>query len=575
MRYLFLVLLATVASQNLYSQKAGEYVSPLDIKLELTANYAEVRSNRFHSGIDLRTGGREGLPVRSVADGYISRVGVVPGGFGRVLYVAHPNGKTTVYAHLQKFIPEIEEFATQERYNLRMHSIDESLPRDKFPVKAGQIIGYSGNSGMSYGPHLHFELRNSADQRTLEPVAGCGLRIPDSEHPRFLNLYYVATDTIKGVPVHAVPRRIDVDKTDDGVYTLKDSTILAVGRTGYFLTQVADSKNSGSNGMAVRRIVQKFDGDTTLVVGVDGYLYSQTRYASSMTYYPLQQNTRYDVYKLAVQQANRLPVYSNVKNRGVFTIEPGAVRNVEIVITDDSGNSSSFMMNVVAGADSLSKFTDDTSAPAIYYNKPFINSADGAAISITPGTMFESAFYTQRRDSLKVEASGVVQLSDVYTIGNSDIPMNKNATLHLRADVPERLRPNVIFAVVGDKNKISAGSGQYSNGGAEGRIRSFGRYCVVADTLAPTITPSFKPGANLQNENSVTFTLKDNFSGIKSFSATIDGKWILFERDIIKRTITHRFDNSRIPKDGSRHNITVEATDDCGNKTVYKGWFTR
>ena len=300
-------LLLVVASIFTTTNALAQYTSPLDCKLDLSANYAEIRTNRYHLGIDIRTQQREGLVVRSVADGYISRVGISPYGYGRALYITHPNGKTSVYGHLKSFNPKIEEFVNNERYKSKKHSINLFIPSDKFPVKAGEQIALSGNSGMSFGPHLHFEIRESSTQTPLNPVPICNFDIPDDVAPKFVKVMYVATDTINGVPIDSKPKNIPLTKQKNNIYVPTNKSPIEVSRAGYFIAQVSDSKNgTGNKNMSVYKIIQRFNDTVNFEITSDAISFSNSRYAGGAVHYETQrvQNTIHILF-----QRNRVTNY--------------------------------------------------------------------------------------------------------------------------------------------------------------------------------------------------------------------------------------------------------------------------
>lgn len=194
---------APVSAQHLAPE---DYIFPLrDVAGLYSANFGEMRPNHFHSGIDIKTDGVTGKPVLATADGYISRIAVTPGGYGRAIYITHPNGTTSVYGHLSKFRDDIEKYVHEERYRTRRNSINLYPSADRFPLKQGEQFAWSGNTGSSAGPHLHFEIRDSRTQRTLNTISSGVIRTRDDIPPRLVKLYYVEVDSVRGVPVHARP----------------------------------------------------------------------------------------------------------------------------------------------------------------------------------------------------------------------------------------------------------------------------------------------------------------------------------------------------------------------------------
>lgn len=212
---------APVSAQHLAPE---DYIFPLrNVAGLYSANFGEMRPNHFHSGIDIKTDGMTGKPVLATADGYISRIAVTPGGYGRAIYITHPNGTTSVYGHLSKFRDDIEKYVHEERYRTRRNSINLYPSADRFPLKQGEQFAWSGNTGSSAGPHLHFEIRDSRTQRTLNTISSGVIRTRDDIPPRLVKLYYVEVDSVRGVPVHARPRPVELVEKTPGRYALKQS----------------------------------------------------------------------------------------------------------------------------------------------------------------------------------------------------------------------------------------------------------------------------------------------------------------------------------------------------------------
>lgn len=221
---------APVSAQHLAPE---DYIFPLrNVAGLYSANFGEMRPNHFHSGIDIKTDGMTGKPVLATADGYISRIAVTPGGYGRAIYITHPNGTTSVYGHLSKFRDDIEKYVHEERYRTRRNSINLYPSADRFPLKQGEQFAWSGNTGSSAGPHLHFEIRDSRTQRTLNTISSGVIRTRDDIPPRLVKLYYVEVDSVRGVPVHARPRPVELVEKTPGRYALKQEGALSVGGRG-------------------------------------------------------------------------------------------------------------------------------------------------------------------------------------------------------------------------------------------------------------------------------------------------------------------------------------------------------
>ncbi len=298
-RYIFIVCLSlstfNFQFSTLSAQPVDYYRAPLDIPIYLSANFGEIRVNRFHTGIDIKTEGVTGKPLHAAAEGHIARVTVAPTGYGRALYIAHPNGTTTVYAHMERFTPEIEDYLRSERYRQRRSDIDAFPDAGRFPVGRGELIGYAGNSGSSTGPHLHFEVRQTSNSRTLNVMTrGWITTAADDTTPRrIVRLHHIDVDTIAGVPVHSRPRSHEVRRNADGSYSLARNVPLRAGPTSWFAIEATDRRDDVTNTFGIRSARLAVDGDERVVFDKDGLLFEEARYACASVLYDVQRNARW------------------------------------------------------------------------------------------------------------------------------------------------------------------------------------------------------------------------------------------------------------------------------------------
>lgn len=563
---------APVSAQHLAPE---DYIFPLrDVAGLYSANFGEMRPNHFHSGIDIKTDGVTGKPVLATADGYISRIAVTPGGYGRAIYITHPNGTTSVYGHLSKFRDDIEKYVHEERYRTRRNSINLYPPADRFPLKQGEQFAWSGNTGSSAGPHLHFEIRDSRTQRTLNTISSGVIRTRDDIPPRLVKLYYVEVDSVRGVPVHARPRPVELVEKTPGRYALKQEGALSVGSRGYFILEATDRKNDVSNTFGLWRIREFADEDPIFELRIDGFAFDQTRYCNAVTHYPMQVASRNEVIRLTRLDGCIDDFYPVLKNQALLTPSEGQSQQIRIEAEDDSGNRSILEFRTIRQpAQRDFRAVCDSTALIVDNRRPFSHTAGEASVHIPAGVFYEPLFFSQSsRPAQFAAAPSVAVLSPVYSILDYDTPLHTAATVTIRAYVPQNLQPHTTLGFV-RKGTVSYAGGKYKNGAVTLSTRTLGDFCVVADTVPPRIEPRFKAGEPIRTR-SITFRLRDNFSGIGSYTATLDGEWILLERNPMQGTITHTFDDSRTPK-GRSYTLQLTVTDNCGNKTVWKRTITR
>ena len=557
---------APVSAQHLAPE---DYIFPLrDVAGLYYANFGEMRPNHFHSGIDIKTDGVTGKPVLATADGYISRIAVTPGGYGRAIYITHPNGTTSVYGHLSKFRDDIEKYVHEERYRTRRNSINLYPSADRFPLKQGEQFAWSGNTGSSAGPHLHFEIRDSRTQRTLNTISSGVIRAAPGETLLRRGGQRARCPGARPAP----PRRAGRKNARTLCAQTGRSTLRR--RPGYFILEATDRKNDVSNTFGLWRIREFADEDPIFELRIDGFAFDQTRYCNAVTHYPMQVASRNEVIRLTRLDGCIDDFYPVLKNQALLTPSEGQSQQIRIEAEDDSGNRSILEFRTIRQpAQRDFRAVCDSTALIVDNRRPFSHTAGEASVHIPAGVFYEPLFFSQSsRPAQFAAAPSVAVLSPLYSILDYDTPLHTAATVTIRAYVPQNLQPHTTLGFV-RKGKVSYAGGKYKNGAVTLSTRTLGDFCVVADTVPPRIEPRFKAGEPIRTR-SITFRLRDNFSGIGSYTATLDGEWILLERNPMQGTITHTFDDSRTPK-GRSYTLQLTVTDNCGNKTVWKRTITR
>lgn len=578
MRHLFLtLLLAGGLSAAAQQPRSGAYRFPVrNVAGLYSANFGEMRPNHFHSGVDIKTDGVTGKPVVAAADGYVVRVAVAPGGYGRALYIAHPDGTTTVYGHLERFRTDIESYLRYKRYELGRSNVDFACKPSLFPVRAGDTIARSGNSGMSFGPHLHFEVRRSTDQRTLNTLAAGLLPVRDRIAPRILRLHYVEVDSLGVVPVHSRPRTYDVVRRGEGDYALRQTQPVAVGRRGYFIVECSDRKDEVHNTFGIYRLTEEVDGEVRYEYCMDGFRFDETRYCNAVSHYPMQLASRNEVIRLTQLAGCPARFFPVMKNRALLTTPAGERQQVRITAEDDCGNRSVLAFTVEGMSDERTfRAAACDSLPVIRHDRDFSHDRDGVRIDIPAGTLYESCFYTQRpcdaplpKDSTLLFLSRGVEILDVR------LPMHRYATLRIAAPhVPAELRRHAVLASLSPKGKLRYEGGTWEEGRIRLRTRSLGTFFVVADTVRPAIRPRFT-AHDLSGQRSITFAVGDNFSGVASVECRIDGRMAVLEENRVKGTVTHFFDDELFGR-RKEHTLRLTATDGAGNTRVWEGHYYR
>lgn len=578
MRRLFILTILLCCAHICSAQKLDPayYDYPLrNVAGYYSANFGEMRPNHFHAGTDFKTDGVEGKPVVAVADGYVSRVSQSPTGYGLALYVTHPNGTTSVYGHLSRFRKDIADFVFSERHRFKQSRVDLYCQADQFPVKRGEEIARSGNTGSSQGPHLHFEIRDAKTQKTLNIISQGIVTPKDDISPYIMKVHYVEVDTVRGVPCHSKLATYAVHKADANTYRTAQKSPIKVGRKGYFIVETSDRKNDVANTYGVYNMVAKLDGKAIFEYRNDGFPFDLSRYCNAVSHYPIQRRSRNEVMRAAMLQGGTKYFYPTLVNRGVVTTAEGEERKMEFVITDDCGNTSTLAFDIV-GKSNDACFKGEVAEDAIIveYNRDFAHKVDDVlSVVIAKGSLYESIALDIERSDVAIKADSTIKvLSPAYRIHDDNTPLHKSIGLVFTQDVEERLQPYTVMASVSSGGYLYYSGGRYRHNRLTARTSSFGTFCLVADMTPPTIRPQFEDGQDCRGRDRIAFRLSDNFSGVSSYNVYIDGKWVAIDYARSRAWVNLKAEGI---SGGKSHNIEIVVKDACGNTAKWQGTIIR
>lgn len=574
--YILLTLFLWVATTS-FAQilDSNYYTYPLlAVKGYYSANFGEMRPNHFHSGIDFKTDGVEGKSVVAVADGYVSRVLYSTSGYGLALYINHPNGTTSVYGHLSRFRNDIAEFVFAERHRQQRSVIDVECKPDQFVVKRGDEIAKSGNTGSSMGPHLHFEIRDTQTQTTLNLISQGVIKPKDKISPLIQKLHYFEIDTLQGVPIHSVPKTYAVNKNADNNYRIQQNSPIKVGRKGYFVVEVSDRKDDCANTYGVYNLAAQVDGKTFFEYRNDGFSFDLSRYCNAVAWYPMQRKSRNEVIRLAQLQGCPDTFYPTIANKGLISTNANDRHSIKVIATDDCGNTSTLEFEIEGKPDTECFVAElPTNAIVAKHNRDFAHRInDRVSVIIPRGALYENTTLDLQPSEVVAQSDNVIILSPTYQIHNDSTPLHKSIGVVFTQKVTPNLKVHTAMAAVGANGGLSYAGGNYRHNRLVGRTSSFGTYCLVADTIPPTITPQFEHRQNCRSKSRIALRLKDNFSGIASYNAWIDNRWVAI--DFLRGMAWINLATENI-SGNKEHLLRLETTDNCGNKTSWEGVIIR
>lgn len=542
----------------------GYFRNPLAVAMDLSGNFGELRPNHYHMGLDLKTLKRENLPVHAAADGYIAKVKIEPGGFGRAIYINHPNGFTTLYAHLNNFEPALEAYVKSEQYKLESWRIFLDIPPDMFPVKKGDFIAFSGNTGGSQAPHLHFEIRRTEDDVNLNPLL-FGFSLKDNTSPRILRLavYDRNKSTYEQSPKSITLKATGVDKYTGTIpVIITNSSKVSFGITAF------DTHTGSTNLNGIFEALLLMDGQPVTSFRMDGISYNDTRYMNAHIDYKTKETG--GVY---IQHLSDLPgyinsIYDRISGDGVLDISDGGVHDIRIEVSDAYGNTSTVTTRIQYRQPA--NVNQSQLATRVFY--PLM--LDGFETEDCEFFIGEKCLYDSAQIRYSKISSSIPQnISSVHAIGTAHIPLQDSFLVRIRANRPlseAEKQKTVVQWYSGARKDVQKPTWQ--NDWAAAKFRDFGYYQLILDEVPPVIVPiGFTDGSNLSKASRIAFTVTDNQGRFKNVRAELDGQWLRFTNDK-GRTFIYNFDE-KCPS--GQHELTIVAEDEAGNRVTKIFRFTR
>lgn len=547
----FLVGMITQA-QNNYPQ--NYFRNPLNIPINLAANFGAVRSNHFHMGLDIRTNSQENLPVVAAADGYVSRIKVERYGFGNAVYITHPNGYTTVYAHLNKYFDKLDEYVKERQYKDEKWEQDIIFLPDQFPVTKGQLIALSGNTGGSAGPHLHFEIRDTKTEECINPLL-FGFAIPDNVAPIISGLYWYDRRFSTYEPG---ANGIAVKKTGN-VYT---SNIVQVNSSQIsFAIKAVDKANQGFN-LGIYDAELLMDGKLIYHFKIDKVHYNDTRYLNGCIDYTKFVRDKMSIQHLSTLPGMKLKDYSSGSD-GIINIQDNEIHNIEIILKDVKGNTSRLTTKIQLAKDSDKISSGDKTLKP---NEAKTIKTENGEINLSKNAVYDAVNFTI------FEKADPEAVSNAVVLNGSYIPVHDYFTLKIKSNrrlTDEEKNKTVIELNYGsDKNIIKA---KWNGDWAEEEFNRLGTARLLFDNSLPSVSPNWKDGAII-NVSSLRLKGTTKIGDIESFRAELDGKWLCFAR--VKDDFVYIFDE-KCPKGSGSHTLKVTTFNTAGNANTQTFTFQR
>lgn len=556
---IFLVFFYTANAQKQYPK--NYFSSPLKIPIILSGTFGELRSNHFHSGIDIKTQGKQGLPIYAAASGYASRIKVSQYGFGKALYIKHPNGYTTVYAHLKNFKPAIQKYVKSIQYKKKSYQTGNLFPKqEKFPIHKGEIIGYTGDTGGSGGPHLHYEIRDTKTECIINPLH-FGIIAEDDKAPRIKKIIAYPLNEQSRINNSSLKSVLSFKEVSENNFITE--SITASGVIGFGIS-VFDRLNGALNKNGIYSLEMKVNGSRVYYHDVETFSFSESKYINLLIDYK-----HYKTYKSKVQKthkvnANKLSLYEDLVNNGKIIIEKNASYNVEIIAKDFKNNTSIIKIPIRGVESNLIFKQKDTTNYKIIAKNFHKFTLNNVTVAFPKNTFYKDCFID-------------FSFNDgIAKIHNKTKPIDKRYTLTFDTSfLNEKQKQQVYIANVTNSKYPRYVSTRKKENKIYTTTKLLGNYTLLYDTNAPTIKLyNFNDKQWISKNKTLKIKIKDSESGIKNYNATIDGSWILMEYNHKKGILTYDFTDKKLV--GSKHLFKLVVSDNVENtKTITATFFKK
>lgn len=556
--FFFLSSFTFVFSQDRYP--VDYFVNPLEIPLVLSGSFGELRSNHFHSGFDIKTQGQTGQNVIASANGYVSRINVSHWGYGKAVYITHPNGFTTVYGHLKKFSPEIEAYVKKNQYKKESFEIRLYPKSNELVVRQGEVIALSGNSGSSGGPHLHYEVRD-IKSNILNPML-FGINIPDHKKPTIQTAFAYSKNDSSQVNQSSEIVNIHLKRQNNG--DLLASTIYAYGEIGFGINAF-DRMDGAINRNGLYDLIMRVNGEKIFQFTADKFSFGESRYLNTYIDYERFINLNQRVQKCFIELPTKeLSLYKTIVDNGFLQVKDSMDYKVEITIKDFSKNEIHLVIPIKGKKDTIILSKTIAKTP-YYFEANSVNKiSDGnVKLSFPKNVFYEDLYFDYSYvDGVAILHDRTVPVHNYFRIS---FDITKYATKEVK---------QMYIARKNKYGKLSYVGSRHKDGEMYASVKSLGQYTLTSDLENPKVFHyNFKANQNLAKKRFLKVRISDKGSGIKSYRGEIDGKWVLMEYDAKLRILTYDFEDNELT--GSSHILKIVVTDNVNNSTTFTTSFGR
>ncbi len=547
-----------VSVNNTYQK--NYFQNPLDIPLVLSGTFAELRNNHFHAGLDFKTQQKDGFNVYATAEGYVSRIKISHWGYGKAVYITHPNGYTTVYAHLQKFNKRIEDYIKKQQYKKESFEIQVFPSSKELPITKNEIIALSGSTGGFVGPHLHFEIRDTKKENIINPML-FGFEVNDSKKPRINTLIGYSLDDNSYINGIAIPTKLSLVNLKNG--ELLAPKIKAFGKISFGINAY-DQLDGAYNKNGLYNLSMFVNGEKVHEFEASSFSFAESKYINLLIDYERLGNLNQWVQKCYIEPSNKLSLYTKSFSKGYITIEDGLTYSVEIIAKDFKGNTQKVTIPIEGKKDTLLAVNTPKITPYKINHRQFNKFTNQGITVAFPKNTFYQDFYLD----FEVKDSSIKVHTPI-------VPLGKNYTLTFNVSkYSNEEKKQLYIASINKKGKSRYESTVKKDSTFYTSTKKLGNFTLLTDVDKPKISlHNFKNEQWLTHFKTLEIKISDDKSGIKSYRGEIDGEWILLEYNVKKSVLTYDFKDKVFTT--AKHELKIVVTDNVGNTNTTNATFFR
>lgn len=559
----FLLLFLITCSLYGQSKYPQDYFrNPLDIPLVLSGTFGELRSSHFHAGLDIKTQQRQGLKIYTAAEGYISRIKISHFGYGKAIYITHPNGYTTVYGHLKRFSKRLEDYIKQCQYDKESFEVEVFPHSEELLIKADEVIAYSGNTGSSGGPHLHFEIRDNLE-RPMNPML-FGMKVKDTKPPYVTAVFAYPKD--KNATINGKNKRVNLRLIPQQTGDYKVEKITAHGDIGFGVVS-NDKQDLAPNNNGVSNIQTLFNGNKSLEVDFKRFSFDEAKHIKRYVDYEYFKSKKSKIQKLFIESNNPLSLFKTAYDNGYVNVKDSTASVYKIRIRDFNENESWVTIPITGKLDTTKRdsiIINNSEKSLVHSDKATTLKTGNFTVNFYNNTLYDDTYIDFKNSS------------DTLFMGDDTIAMQKNFYINYDlSNIKSEHKDKLYFArFYGDYWKPYYVSTTRKGNILTARTKSLGKYALAVDTVPPTIEPiNFHDKKWISNYRYLKVKIDDELTGISKYRATVNGQWILMEYEYKNNTLIHDF-NDNIVKD-TKNELKIIVTDNAGNSSTFEATFFR